>query len=188
MFGATARARRIPMSSSRAMITPRTVWPGCPHFTRVEPRRRVREFVLGLMAGLPCTDCWTIAEHAGKDGPGGMQHLLNRAVWDHDAVRTNLRGYVVDNLAAPQAVLVVDENRGREEGHRDRRGPAAVHRHGRSDRERPGLVYLVDSPRLRRHWRLETAGARGTRCRRSTIEAPIASNVLREMLPAQPKR
>jgi hypothetical protein len=56
-------------------------------FRRVEPRRRVRSFVLGLIAGLPRTNCWTIAEHAGETSPDGMQHLLARASWDHDGVR-----------------------------------------------------------------------------------------------------
>ena len=38
-----------------------------------------------------------------------MQHLLSRAVWDADLVRDDLRGYVVDHLGHPDAVLVVDE-------------------------------------------------------------------------------
>ena len=80
-----------------------------PRFGRVEPRRRVRSFVLGLLSGLPRTNCWTIAEHAGEASPDGMQHLLARAVWDAEAVRDDLRGYVVDHLADPDAVLVVDE-------------------------------------------------------------------------------
>jgi SRSO17 transposase len=78
-------------------------------FARVEPRRRARAFVLGLMAGLPRTNCWTIAEHAGDRGPDGMQHLLAAAAWDEQAVRDDLRGYVVDHLGDPDAVLVVDE-------------------------------------------------------------------------------
>lgn len=78
-------------------------------FARVEPRRRVRTFLLGLLAGLPRTNCWTIAEHAGEPSPDGMQNLLARASWDADAVRDELRGYVVDHLADPGAVLVVDE-------------------------------------------------------------------------------
>ncbi len=48
-------------------------------FRRVEPRRRARAFVLGLIAGLPRKNCWTIAEHAGDATPHGMQHLLERA-------------------------------------------------------------------------------------------------------------
>ena len=30
-------------------------------FARVEPRRHAREFVLGLLAGLPRKNCWTLA-------------------------------------------------------------------------------------------------------------------------------
>ncbi|GLX03832.1 UNVERIFIED_ORG: SRSO17 transposase [Microbispora rosea subsp. rosea] len=41
--------------------------------------------------------------------PDGMQHLLSRAVWDADAVRDDLRGYVVEHLGQDRAVLVVDE-------------------------------------------------------------------------------
>jgi SRSO17 transposase len=78
-------------------------------FPRVEPRRRTRALVLGLLADLPRKNCWTIAEHAGDATPDGMQHLLARAVWDHDGVRDDLRAYVVEHLGDPQAVLVVDE-------------------------------------------------------------------------------
>jgi SRSO17 transposase len=65
--------------------------------------------LLGLLAGLPRSNCWTIAEHAGDTSPDGMQHLLARAVWDHDAVRDDLRGYVIEHLGTDDAVLVVDE-------------------------------------------------------------------------------
>jgi hypothetical protein len=41
-------------------------------FHRVEPRRRARAFVLGLLAELPRKNCWTIAEHAGDRTPDGM--------------------------------------------------------------------------------------------------------------------
>ena len=78
-------------------------------FGRVEPRRRARAFVCGLLAELPRKNCWTIAEHAGDDNPDGMQHLLGRAVWDHDGVRDDVRGYVTEALGDPEAVLVIDE-------------------------------------------------------------------------------
>ena len=78
-------------------------------FARVEPRRRVRAFVAGLLAELPRKNCWTLAEHAGEASPDGIQHLLARAVWDADAVRDDVRGYVIEHLADPDAVLVVDE-------------------------------------------------------------------------------
>ena len=78
-------------------------------FARVEPRRRARAFVLGLLSGLRRKNCWTIAEQAGDVTPDGMQHLLAAARWDADAVRDDLRGYVVEHLGSPDAVLVVDE-------------------------------------------------------------------------------
>ena len=59
-------------------------------------RRRARAFVRGLLADLPRKNCWTIAEHAGDGTPDGMQHLLARAVWDENAVRDDVRAYLVD--------------------------------------------------------------------------------------------
>jgi SRSO17 transposase len=78
-------------------------------FGRVEPRRRAWAFVLGLLADLARKTCWTIAEHAGDPSPDGMQHLLARAMWDHDGVRDDVRAYLVEHLGDPGAVLVVDE-------------------------------------------------------------------------------
>jgi SRSO17 transposase len=75
----------------------------------VEPRRRARALVLGLLADLPRKNCWTLAEHAGDASPDGMQHLLARAVWDEDGVRDDLRDYVVEHLGDAEAVLVIDE-------------------------------------------------------------------------------
>jgi SRSO17 transposase len=38
-----------------------------------------------------------------------MQHLLARAKWDADGVRDDTRGYVIEHLGDPGAVLVIDE-------------------------------------------------------------------------------
>ncbi len=65
--------------------------------------------MLGLLSDLPRKNCWTLAEHAGDATPDGMQHLLHRAKWDADAVRDDIRTYVVEHLDDPEAVLVVDE-------------------------------------------------------------------------------
>lgn len=78
-------------------------------FARVEPRRRVRQLVLGLLSDLPRKNCWTIAEWAGEATPDGMQHLLGRAKWDADQVRDEVCDYVVEHLHDDQAVLVADE-------------------------------------------------------------------------------
>jgi SRSO17 transposase len=78
-------------------------------FARVETRRRVCGFLLGLLADLPRKNCWSIAEHAGDGDPHGMQYLLGRASWDTDGVRDDLRDYVSTGLGDSNAVLVVDE-------------------------------------------------------------------------------
>jgi SRSO17 transposase len=38
-----------------------------------------------------------------------MQHLLARAKWDADGVRDDVRGYVIEHLGDPGAVLVTGE-------------------------------------------------------------------------------
>jgi SRSO17 transposase len=38
-----------------------------------------------------------------------MQRLLNHARWDPDALRDDVRGYVMERLGDPAGVLVVDE-------------------------------------------------------------------------------
>ncbi|MGW0886266.1 IS701 family transposase [Streptomyces sp. NPDC002671] len=78
-------------------------------FARVEPRLRAGRLVLGLLSDLPRKNCWTIVEWAGEASPHGMQHLLSRASWDADAVRDDVREYVVEHLHDDAAVLVVDE-------------------------------------------------------------------------------
>ncbi|MEU8975942.1 IS701 family transposase [Streptomyces monashensis] len=78
-------------------------------FGRYEPRLRAGRLVLGLLSDLPRKNCWTIAEWAGEASPHGMQHLLCRAAWDAEAVRDDVREYVVEHLHDEAAVLVVDE-------------------------------------------------------------------------------
>jgi SRSO17 transposase len=80
-----------------------------PRFARYEPLRHAAGLMLGMLSGLDRKNCWTIAEHRGDVTPDGLQHLLSRAKWDADTVRDDLRGYVLDAFADPDAVLVVDE-------------------------------------------------------------------------------
>jgi SRSO17 transposase len=80
-----------------------------PRFVRYEPLRHAEELMAGMVSGLDRKNCWTIAEHRGDATPDGLQHLLARAKWDADAVRDDLRGYVVDAFGDPGAVLVADE-------------------------------------------------------------------------------
>ncbi len=78
-------------------------------FARSEPRRRVGAYLRGLLSATERKNGWTLAEQAGDATPDAMQRLLNHADWDADAVRDDLRAYVVETLADPDAVLVVDE-------------------------------------------------------------------------------
>jgi SRSO17 transposase len=78
-------------------------------FARVDLRWRARAFVGGLLAELPRKRCWRIAEHAGDRSPEGSQHLLARAVWDENAVRDDVRDWVVAHLGEQGATLVIDE-------------------------------------------------------------------------------
>ncbi|MDT5033310.1 MAG: hypothetical protein QOC94_3481 [Actinoplanes sp.] len=78
-------------------------------FGRVEPRRRARGYLLGLLSPLAGKNSWTIAEAAGDATPDGMQRLLNNFQWDADAVRDDLRSYVIEHLGEPDGVLIVDE-------------------------------------------------------------------------------
>ncbi|CAK7286409.1 hypothetical protein SGPA1_40669 [Streptomyces misionensis JCM 4497] len=63
----------------------------------------------GLIAPLQRKNGWTLAEEAGHAGPDRIQRMLNRIEWDADEALDDVRQYVVDNLGAPDAVLVVDD-------------------------------------------------------------------------------
>jgi len=78
-------------------------------FAQVQSRRRARWYLLGLLSGAERKNSWTIAEQAGELCPDGMQRLLNFYRWDADAVRDDLRGYVLDHLGDPGGVVVADE-------------------------------------------------------------------------------
>jgi SRSO17 transposase len=80
-----------------------------PRFGRVEPRRRALAYLRGLLAPLGRKNGWRRAEAAGDRTPDGMQDFLGRMRWDAEAVRDDLRAYVVEHLGDPEAVLVLDE-------------------------------------------------------------------------------
>ncbi len=80
-----------------------------PRFTRPEPRRRARAYLHTLLAGTERRNGWQLAEAAGEATPYGMQRLIASAAWDADAVRDDLRAYVVEHMGEPGGVLIVDE-------------------------------------------------------------------------------
>jgi SRSO17 transposase len=79
------------------------------HFVRSEARERARDYLRGLLSGAERKNGWQLAEIAGNATPYGIQHLLGRANWDADAVRDELRSYVLEHLAGERSVLIVDE-------------------------------------------------------------------------------
>lgn len=78
-------------------------------FARAEPRHRAFQYLKGLLSPVARKNGWQLAEQAGEGTPDGMQRLLASADWDAEAVRDDLRTYVVEHLGEPGAVLIIDE-------------------------------------------------------------------------------
>ncbi len=79
-------------------------------FCRSEARERVRHYLVGLLGRVERKNGWQMAEAIGERDPQGVQRLLNSATWDAEAVRDDLRGYVVEHLGDEETgVLIVDE-------------------------------------------------------------------------------
>ena len=80
-----------------------------PHFPCREARHRAWAYIRGLLSPVERKNGWQLAEVNGDATPYGVQHLLGRARWDAEAVRDDLRAYLVEHLGEPQAVLVLDD-------------------------------------------------------------------------------
>jgi SRSO17 transposase len=80
-----------------------------PRFGRAEPRRRVRAYGERLLSPVARKNGWQVAAQAGEPTPTGRQRLLAGAKWAAEAVRDDLRAYVMDHLADPAAVLIIEE-------------------------------------------------------------------------------
>jgi SRSO17 transposase len=80
-----------------------------PYFERAEPRQRAMAYLRGLLSPAERKNSWQLAEVSGDATPYGFQHLLRRALWDPDAVRDELRTYVIQHLGDPNGVLAIDE-------------------------------------------------------------------------------
>ena len=79
-------------------------------FARTEAREQARDYLRGLLSGVERKNGWQLAEQLGHVNPYRVQHLLDRAVWDADLVRDDLRTYVVEHLGTPEGVLIIDES------------------------------------------------------------------------------
>jgi hypothetical protein len=79
-------------------------------FARSEARERAKRYLLGLLGRVERKNGWQLAEAIGETDPQGVQRLLNSARWDAEAVRDDLREYVVEHLGDEQSgVLIADE-------------------------------------------------------------------------------
>src|SRR5256885_15065212 len=103
-------------------------------FPRWDARQRAGAYLRGLLSPVERKNGWQLAEVNGDDTPYGVQHLLGRAVWNAEAVRDDLRGYLLEHLGTPQGVMVIDEtgflNKGRHSAgvprqHKGTAGPVA---------------------------------------------------------------
>ncbi len=79
------------------------------HFRRAEVRERVGRYLQGLLASVERKNGWQMAEQLGETNAHGVQRLLEEADWDEEAVREELRRYVIEQLGEPGGILVVDE-------------------------------------------------------------------------------
>ncbi|MFH9355126.1 transposase [Kitasatospora sp. NPDC017646] len=79
------------------------------HFGRVEPRRRISDYVRGPVGPVGRKNGWQLAEYAGHATPDGLQHLLAGARWNADGIRDELQQYVAERLGEPGNVLILDD-------------------------------------------------------------------------------
>lgn len=80
-----------------------------PRFGRADRQRHAWEYLRGLLSSVERKNGWQLAEAAEHATPYSLQHLLDRAPWDADAVRDDLSEYIAEELGDPNGVLVVDE-------------------------------------------------------------------------------
>jgi hypothetical protein len=78
-------------------------------FRRVEPRRRMRDYIRGLLGPVGRKNGRQLAEYAGHRTPDRLQRLLNGARWDADDLRDDLQHYVAERLGEPDGILVLDD-------------------------------------------------------------------------------
>jgi SRSO17 transposase len=80
-----------------------------PLFRHASVAASAAAFLDGLLGPERRKTGWMRAEAAGDPGPWRQQAVLGRSRWDADALRDLVRDYALETLAAPDAVLVIDE-------------------------------------------------------------------------------
>ena len=118
-------------------------------FGRAGVRARVRRYLAGLLGRAERTNGWQVAEAIGGVGPQGVQRLLNGTAWDAEAVRDDLRAYVVEHLGdTANGVLIIDETGFPKRGtHSCGVAPQYCGTLGRSANAQVGVFLAYGSPR-----------------------------------------
>lgn len=80
-----------------------------PHFARPLTHEQAKAYLKGLLSNVERKNGWQLAEQVGQQNPYRLQHLLDRAVWDQNAVRDEVQRYLLEYLADEQGVFVIDE-------------------------------------------------------------------------------
>src|SRR3954453_37064 len=83
-------------------------WRGGSHRGSVGSSRVAVAYLRGLLAPVGRKNGRQLAEAAGDRRPDGMRDFLGRMRWDAEAVRDDLRAYVVEHLGDLEGVLVLD--------------------------------------------------------------------------------
>ncbi len=78
-------------------------------FGRREVRQRVACYLAELVGPVERRTGRQMAGQIGEERPDGVQRLLRSSRWDADAVRDDLREYVLEHLGDPVGVLVLVE-------------------------------------------------------------------------------
>src|SRR3954454_23426488 len=78
-----------------------------PRLYRVEQRHHAATVIRGLLSGLERKTCEPIASRAGLHRKT-IQTFVGAGAWDDEAVMTELRTHVREELAEPDGVVVID--------------------------------------------------------------------------------
>jgi SRSO17 transposase len=165
-----------------------------PRFARAEARRRAQAYLRGLLSPVERKNGWQLAEVVGDRTPYAIQHLLGRADWDPDAVRDDLRAYVVEQLGDAGAILVLDETgvvkKGRHSAGVAKQYAGSV---GKVENAQVGVYLAYASPRgvafldrtlyLPQEWTDDPA-----RCQRAGIPATVGFATKPQLAQAQLER
>jgi SRSO17 transposase len=80
-----------------------------PVFAQARSRWAAFDYVAALLRAQGRRSCWQLAELAGHASPRRLQALLGEYVWDAAVLAERVRGFLVEALGDPAAVLAIDE-------------------------------------------------------------------------------